>query len=154
MFEEARLGGRRLHHAALRGDVAVQDRGAARRRDRPVEGADHVVVVDLRARDGVAERAARHRALVEMEQGGEARQQRPDAARDVEVLHQPGAGRAQVGDHRHLLGEVVEIVEAHRDAGAPRHRDEVDHRVGRAGERAVHHEGVLEGAPGQDVARA
>ena len=49
------------------------------------------------------------------------------------------------------LGVVVEVLERERHAGPARHRDEVDHGVGRAGDRDVHHERVLERAAVEDV---
>ena len=71
-------------------------------------------------------------------------QQRAQAARVVEILHQVLAGGPQVGEHRHVLRELVEAVELELDAGAPRHRDQVDQRVGRAGQRMHHRDRVVE----------
>ena len=56
----------------------------------------------------------------------------------VEVLHQVSrAARPDVGEHRHLAADAIEVVERHRAgvAGATRHRDEMDDRVGRAAHR-------------------
>ena len=156
MLQQARLGGRRLDHAAVRREVAVEDRGAAGGRDRIVERADDVVVVDLGAADAFAASSART----------------PSARRDAASIR---AGRAARGCRRRcgnppsatcpegrrltitgtVCGEIVEILSASIfDAGAAGHRDQMDHRVGRAGQRVVHDKRVLERARDRRCRRA
>ena len=76
----------------------------------------------------------------------EHRQERRQAAGIVEVLHQVFAARPEIGDHRHLAADPVEIVEGERHPGAAGHGDEMDHRIGRAGERHLHHQRIEERA--------
>ena len=85
--------------------------------------------------------------------GRRAREQRRQAAGVVEILHQEGAGGAEIGGDRHVAGDAVEVVEQELDAGAAGHGDQVDDGVGRAAERHVDDERVLERGAGKDVAR-
>lgn len=150
---EPRLGGRGLHHRPVRREVAAKDGDTGRGRDRPVERADDVIVVDLRLGDGLSERPSAYRARAEIESAAEHRQEPRQAAGIVEVLHQEFAARPEVGDHRHLARDPVEIVEVERHVGPARHRHQVDHRIGGAGERHLHDERIEERAAREHVAR-
>ena len=118
VLEEALLGGGGLHHAAVRGEVAAQDRRRALGVDRVVRAAG-----SRRRR-----RPGRPRAISPMVSpetvsapalrcGVEALEHAAEAAGEVEILHQVLlAGGPDVGDHRHAPRDRVEIVERERHA--------------------------------------
>ena len=66
------------------------------------------------------------------------------AARVVEVLHQVLARRHQVDEAGHVAAEPVPVVERQLDADAAGDREQVHDGVGRAADRAVDHDRVLE----------
>ena len=55
--------------------------------------------------------------------------------------------------HRNVARDAVEIVERELDAGAAGHGDQMDDRIGRAAERHLHDERILEGGAREEVAR-
>ena len=76
------------------------------------------------------------------------------AAHAVDVAHHEPAGRAHVDEVRHACGAMRSKSSSSQvDVGLARDREQVQHGVGRAGER--HHDGdrVLERLLGHDVAR-
>ena len=109
----------------------------ARRDDRAVD--PRVALV----REALAQRLAGHRHAVEMEQRLQFAQQDAHAAGCREVLHVAVADRLQVDQHRRGVGELVELVERHLDAGAPGDGGEMDDRVGRAAQRQQHAQRIL-----------
>ena len=115
---------------------------------------DHVAQIDFGAGDVLAQRLAGHRHAGEVEPVLQFQHQRAQAAGVEEVLHQVFAGRADVGDHRDLPRNLVEALHVERDAGAPRHRHHVDDGIGRAAERHVHLDRVVEGGGREDAVEA
>ena len=82
------------------------------------------------------------------------RQQRSQAAGVVEILHQVAVpGRSHIGEERHLRGKVVEALERELDAGATRHRDQMDDGIGGATHRKERHQRIVERLRIQDIAR-
>ena len=49
--------------------------------------------------------------------------------------HHVSAARLEVGEHRHALADAREVVDGQLHAGGVRHRQQVQHGVGRAAER-------------------
>ena len=63
------------------------------------------------------------------------------------------AARAQIGDDRRALADGVEVVDRERHAGLARHREEMQHAVGRAAGAGGRGDRVLERVARADVAR-
>ena len=78
--------------------------------------------------------------------------QRLDAADFDQFGHQVFAAGFQVGQHRHMFADAGEVVEGKIHAGRIGHRQQVQHRIGRAAERNDDGDGVLECGFGHDVA--
>ena len=114
---------------------------------------NHVGQMHDRAVDIVADRAAGDGQAGQIEQVAHFRHQRAQAAGIEKILHQIFAGRRDVGDHRHLSRDLVEPRHVERNAGAARHGDDVDDGIGRAAERHVHADGVVEGGGIEDFIR-
>ena len=69
--------------------------------------------------------------------------QRADAAGGEEILHVAGADRLQVHQHRRGVGQLVELLQRHRNAGAAGNRRQMDDGVGGAADRQQHAQRVL-----------
>ena len=144
VLPQARLRCRWLHHRAARRQIASQHGRRALGVDGFVEGQNDLIVVDRRVGDRLTQRHARDRHGAAVEPVAQRLHQCRQAAGVVEVLHQERAGWADVGDDRHFARELIEALERQRDPCAPRHGDDVDDGVGRAAERHVHLDGVVE----------
>ncbi len=153
MVQQALFRRRRLHHAAARRQIAGEHRGGAFAGDRIAERMDDVALVDFRAHNVLCNRLAGHRDAAEIELVFQFDHQRAQAAGIEEILHQEFAGRAHIGEHRHLARQLVEALHVERQAGAARHRHHVDDGIGRAAHRHVHADGVVEGGRRQDALR-
>ena len=70
-------------------------------------------------RQSLAQRFAGHGQAVEMQQRLQFAQHGADAAGGEQILHVMLAGRLQIDQHRRLIGELVEALERHLDAGRP-----------------------------------
>ena len=81
-------------------------------------------------------------------------QHRGQTAGIAEVLHQVLAVRHQVDERMHAAARSVPVVERQLDADAPRDGDEMDHRIGRAADRGIGADRVLERRLGQDLRQA
>ena len=77
-----------------------------------------------------------------------------DAAGDVQVFHEMLAGRVHRGQLRRILAEDVEQFQRQLHPGLAGDGQQVQHGVGRTAQGQVDADGVLEGGPGHDVARA
>ena len=86
---------------------------------------------------------------VRLEQPGQLAQQGRQPAGGVEVLHEAGTGRLDVGEHRHAGAEPGQLIQGQGDADPARDRRQVDHRVGGAADRVQHPDRVGEGGGGQ-----
>ena len=157
MLHQARRCGRRLEHRAVRREVAAQHRDAAVRRERVVERPDHLGV-PVRRLLGSSPRcvwpltvSASRWSRPRFAQRAHHRRQ---AAGVVEVLHQEPARRHQVDERRHVAAERVPVVERQRHADAAGDRQQMDDGVGRAADRAVDADRVLEGLARQDLRHA
>ena len=71
----------------------------------------------------------------------------------VEVMHDVTTGGLGVRDVRHTARDAVEIVDREVDARLRRDREQVQHGIRRAADRADHTDGVLERLARDDVAR-
>ena len=78
---------------------------------------------------------------------------RRSAADVVQVLHHVLPARLEVSEKWDPVAHVLEIVERQRNVDGARHRDQMQHGVGRAAERHDGHHRVFEGLPRHDVAR-
>ena len=137
-----------LHHRALGGQRALEDRQPAGLVDRPVERAEHVVV-EARGCEllevlghrlpGDGQRVAVHQPGVEQRLHHDR-----DAADLVDVVHHVAAERLEVAEVRDLVADPVEVVDGQVDVGLAGHRQQVEHGVRGAAE--GHHDGdrVLE----------
>ena len=126
VLQQPLLGRRRLHHAAVRREIAGEHRGRAVARDRIVERVDDLALVDFGAVDVLAKGLAGDGQAGQIEHAAQLVHQRAQAAGIEEILHQEFAGRAHIGDHRHLARQFVEAVHVERHAGAARHRHHMD----------------------------
>ncbi len=82
----------------------------------------HDVAVDPRRglRQAFAERFARHRHAVEMQERLEFAQHGADAAGGEQIRHVMRAGRLEIDQDRRFVGQRVKAFERHLDAGAAR----------------------------------
>ena len=78
---------------------------------------------------------------------------RRHAAGAVKFLAEIETGRLQIHQHRDFVAVFLPVVDREFDADMARQRVDVDRRVGRAADRRVHHDAVLECLAGQDVGR-
>ncbi len=67
-------------------------------------------------------------------------------------MHVLAAG-LEVGEVRHAVADLLEVVDRQRHVDRAGHRDQVQHGIGRAAERHHDDHRVLERSPGHDVAR-
>ncbi len=154
VLQELRGAGAGLDDAAVRRNVAAQDRQRAFVVDGGVQLADHVIVIDLGARDVLAQRLARHRHGRQVQVPFQARHQRGQAAGVIEVFHQVGvAAGPDVRNDGHLAAGGIKVFQADGVARAARHGHQVDDGVGRAAHGHGHVDGVLERRHVQDALR-
>ena len=161
---EHHRGTRVLEQPALRrgvlDDGAVGREIAAQHRDAPL-GPDRRARAarsprrcrPARPSSSSAQRPPGDGEAVGVEQIAQAIEHAAQAAGVVEVLHQELAGRPDVREERRAPRQRVEAIQIQRRAGASRHRDEMDDRVGRSAERHRRRHRVLERLGRQDVAR-
>ncbi len=153
MLAQARLAGGRLDDGAVRRQVAAQDRERALRIDGLIARSDHVVIAAGGAGQVVAQAAAVDGQAIERQLVRQPGQHGAQAAGIIEVLHQIlAARRPDVGEHRDLAADPVEIVQAELVAGTARLGDQMHDRVGRTAQRHDRTDRVLEGRPGLDLA--
>ena len=108
-------------------------------------GASSHVVPERLAVDGERVRVRQQAVLAQAAQHGR------QAAGVVELLHQEAARGHQVHDGRHAAAEAGPVLQFQRHADAPGDRLQVDHGVGRAADRGVDPDRVLERRAGQDL---
>ena len=149
--EKMRRGGRLLEHRAVRTQVARQDDGAAFLRERHPERADDVLVPAPGVPDVVRHRLAVDRQGVGVEQGQELLEDRGEAAGVEKIFHEVLPRGPQIHEEGCRARQLVEAGERQRDAGAPGEGDQVDDRVGRAADRHVAADRVVEGFRRQDL---
>ena len=121
--------------------------------ERVGSAADDVGVEHLRAGDVLGERLPVHVERRAVEQVAQLGEQRAQPAGVEEVLHEVLPRRADVREHGRAPRDRVEAREVEREAGAPRHRDEVHDGVARAAEREHGDDRVVERRIAEDVAR-
>jgi DNA-binding FadR family transcriptional regulator len=114
-------------------------------------GADHLRVVVLGVLHVLPHAAASDGEDVLVQVVGDLLDHHRQAAGIAEVLHQELARRLQVQDAGQLGGQAVEVVERELDADAPGDRQQVDHEVGRAADRGVDLDRVLDRLARQDL---
>ena len=143
-----------LHDRGIE-QIAPQHQEAGVLHQRLVVAPDHVVVGLGRFAAVLAHAAAVHRdrvlvdALVLHQFAHHGRH----AAGAVEFLAEIEAGRLHVDQQRHVVAELLPVVDRQLDADVARQRVDVDRRVGRAADRRIDHDAVLERLAGQDVRR-
>ena len=159
MFHQRRRRGGRLDHGAVGREVAAQHGDPGVRLERVRERPDDALVVaeagvEVPARrvlHVVPDRLAVDGQCITVQHRAEFAQHCRQAARVIEVLHQVLARRLQVDQAGQVVAEAVPVVECQRHAAAAGEREQVDHRVGRAADRRVRADRVLEGRAGQDL---
>ena len=140
-----------LDDAAIGGDVPLEHGERALCIDRVVERPDHVVVVDGRALDVLADRATRDRQRIQVQVLANAVHQPRQAAGVKEIFHQIGvAAGAHVGHDRHEPAEAIEVGETNIAPCTLGLGDDVDDRVGGATHGHRHGDCVLESGVGLD----
>jgi len=164
LVEDARFAGeahallaRDLGDRAARRQIAAQDLQVARFLDGVRERPDDDLLL-RQAREAVdvlLQRLARDGRDIAVQQarGREQLHDAGHAADLVEVRHEILAGGRQVRDERHLVADVLEVLERERHVGRPGHGQQVQHAVGRATQRHHHRHCVLKALLGQEVAR-
>ena len=70
----------------------------------------------------------------------------------VHILHDVLAARLKVGNERHAIADVLEIVDAERDLGRARHGEQMEHGIGGAPQCHDHHHRILKRLARHDVA--
>ena len=88
---------------------------------------------------------AGHRKAIEMQQVFQFTHQGAHAAGSEEVLHVAVADRLQVHQHRRGVGQFVELLQRHEQAGAACDRGQMDDRIGGAADGQQDPQGVLDG---------
>ena len=147
---------RHLDHAALRRQVALEYHQPAGRLERVLDGVDDVLAGRLGRRGGLlGERAPGDGALRAVDQAGadQPPRQDGDAARLVDVGGGVAPARLEVGDQRGAAADGVEVVDRQGHAGLARHRQQVQHHVGRAAAGRRGGDAVLECGAGEDLLR-
>ncbi len=153
MQQQSLVRGRRFHHAAVRREVSAQHGESRFARNRIGQRPNHVIEIDLRRCDVLAERLTGYRHRRKVERNGEPLHQRGQAAGEIEILHQVLARRQYVGQRGNSLRDRIEFVDGQRDSRTAREREQVDHGVGRAGHRGMDDHRVDERRLGQDRRR-
>ena len=134
----------------------MQDGDAALRLERPLQRPyDHLARRFDGPLDHLAEAASRDRPLPAVQQArldqSLANDRHP--AGGEHLGRGVGSPRPQVGQDRRAAGHAVELVQRERHAEIMRHREQVQHRVGRAARRHHARNRVLEAAPRHQRAR-
>ena len=81
-------------------------------------------------------------------------EQRSQTSGVVEIFHQIFfSGGPDIGEHWRPARDLVEAFEAKRDAGATRHRDEMNNGIGRTRQRMDHGDCIVESLARQNVRR-
>ena len=75
------------------------------------------------------------------------------AAGAIQVVGRVFTAGAQVAQQRRATADAIEVVHLERHARIARHRQEVQHGVGRATRRGHARDRVLDSRPGENVAR-
>ena len=147
--------GAALDDTAVRRNVAPQNLQTAGLTVRVVDGADRLVVENLRTADVLSQRFAGDGGNIEVEQVllRQLSLHRRDAARLIQVGHVGGAGGGQMAEIRRSGGNLVKELQVNRAARLLRNRQQVQHRVGGAAQRHVAGQGVADGALVDDLAR-
>ena len=148
-----------LRHAALAGEVALEDGQVPLGVERVTQRPNHVLAGgwfggDLRQH--LPEGAAFHGAAVAVKQARIEQQPHHlgDATGPVQIHGHVTAAWLEVADHRHPLADDLEIVDVEGHAGGAGHRQQVQHGIGGAPHRHDHADGVLERLAGHQVAGA
>ena len=153
VLEQARIGGRDLHHRPVRAQAAAQHDEGAACAERVVRGPDHLGIDDLGTGDVLADGPTTHGDRVEMQEILDLRHDGRYATGVEEVLHEESTRRLQVDEPGRRRAELVEELERQLDADPPGIRDEVQDRVRRARDRMQHANRVLESLAREDVGR-
>ncbi len=100
---------------------------------------------DFCMRDIFAERFPGDRHGIKVQERLDAAHQRRQTARVKEIFHEIFvAGWSDIGDDRHFPAGTFEIIEADVLAGAARHGNEMNDRIGRTAHRHRHGNGVFD----------
>src|SRR5699024_9117099 len=111
--------GAALDHAAVGGNVAPQDLQAAGLAVRVVDGADGLLVEDVRPRNVLAQRLAGDGGNIQVQQSllGQLCLNGRDAAGGIQVGHMGGTGGSQMAEVGGLGADLVEEFEIDGDPG-------------------------------------
>src|SRR5690606_19636882 len=150
-----RLAGE-LDHASFRGEVAAQDRDAARLLERILARADDRLAARLlRLLRLLADRLAGDgdRVLVEKTELHELARDHGHTAGVVHLGSRVGSPGLEVGEDGSLPGDAIEVADLELDARLARDREEMEHGVRRPSRRHDARDRVLERLARDDLAR-
>ena len=155
VFHHGRDHRRLLDDAAVRRDVAEQNRQAAFGVMRGLQGPDDGAVRSLGAADVLAYGLAGDRQAFQVDQfrPGQLLEDGADAAGAVQILDVVRPGRAEGAEMRRHPADLVEQLEVDGNAGLMGQGRQVEHRIGGAAQGHVHRQGVSEGLFGQNLVR-
>ena len=143
-----------LHDRGIE-QIAAQHQEAGVLHQRLVVAPDHVAIGLGRLAAIVAHGAAvdGHGVFMDALVRHQFAHHRRHAAGAVIFLAEIEAGRLHVHQQRDVVAVLLPVVDREFDADMPRQRVDMDRRVGRAADRRVDHDAVLERLAGQDVGR-
>ncbi len=153
MNEKVLARRRRLDDGAVGRQVAAQHRNGRHPGHRIVQRPDHVIVLDPGAAQRLRQRPAGDIDGLAVKPVGDARHQPQQSAGKKQVFHQIAARRKNVRQHRRLARGAIEAFQFDRKARTPRDRHQMDRGVGRAAERRIDMQRIVQRPLGQDVRR-
>jgi len=146
-----------LHHAALLGEIAAQDRDPAVRAQRGIRIAEHLLPRRCHGcSTDLGERPAVDRAslVVQEPQLHEALHEHAEATSRVEVGRDEPASGSQVGEDRGARADRVDVIDVNGHGRLGCNRQQMQHRVGRPPRGREGRDRVLERRTGHDRAGA
>ena len=154
VLHQPRFGSSRLDHRAVGCEIAAQHGKPAAFRQRVVARADDIAVIDLGVLQVLAERFTVDGQAIEIQKVAQFAEQRAQPTGVVEIFHQIFvAGRPHIGQYRRFLRQLVKAVERQLHVGAPRHRNQVNQRIGRARQRMDRSDRIVERLCVENIAR-
>src|SRR4051794_36337165 len=105
MLRELGLCRRGLYNRSVRSEISIENSGASALHKRIGPFPDYVRIVESSSFDVFPHGLAVDRYALEMKKVRNLKHQCSKPARIIEVLHEEGSGRTNVGQHRHTPGD-------------------------------------------------
>ena len=153
VLQQLRVGCGRLDNGSVRREIATQHDQPTVRLHGIVGRANHIGVMDFGACDILPERLSGARQFTRVEQIAHALQQAGQPAGVIKILHQVFARRTHVHQIGCALADFFEALQRNLDTGAAGHGDYMNQSVRGTAQRHQHLDRIVEGLPGQDIAR-